>query len=61
MSRIYLDYNASTPIDPAVAEAMKPFLADHHGNPSGGHWAATAARTCDLAFLHEHADFRLRR
>jgi cysteine desulfurase len=27
--RIYLDYNASTPIDPAVAAAMKPFLEDH--------------------------------
>jgi cysteine desulfurase len=25
--------------------AMRPFLADHHGNPSSGHWAATAART----------------
>ena len=39
--RIYLDYNASTPIDPAVAAAMQPFLEDHYGNPSSGHWAAT--------------------
>ena len=45
MQRIYLDYNASTPIDPAVAAAMKPFLADHYGNPSSGHWATTAATT----------------
>ena len=44
MRRIYLDYNASTPIDPAVAAAMKPFLADHFGNPSSGHWAADAAK-----------------
>jgi cysteine desulfurase len=44
MRRIYLDYNASTPIDPAVAAAMQPFLADHYGNPSSGHWAATAAK-----------------
>jgi cysteine desulfurase len=44
MRRIYLDYNASTPIDPAVAAAMKPFLEDHYGNPSSGHWAAAAAR-----------------
>ena len=44
MRRIYLDYNASTPIDPAVAAAMRPFLADHYGNPSSGHWAATAAK-----------------
>ena len=42
--RIYLDYNASTPIDPAVAAAMKPFLEDHYGNPSSGHWAATTAK-----------------
>jgi cysteine desulfurase len=41
---IYLDYNASTPIDPRVAAAMKPFLEDHFGNPSSGHWAATAAK-----------------
>lgn len=44
MTPIYLDYNASTPIDPAVAAAMKPFLADHFGNPSSGHWAAAAAK-----------------
>ena len=44
MRRIYLDYNASTPIDPAVASAMRPFLEDHYGNPSSGHWAATTAR-----------------
>jgi cysteine desulfurase len=39
--RIYLDYNASTPIDPAVAAAMIPFLSDGFGNPSSGHWAAS--------------------
>jgi len=44
MRRIYLDYNASTPIDPTVADAMRPFLEDHYGNPSSGHWAATTAR-----------------
>ena len=43
MRRIYLDHNASTPIDPAVAAAMMPFLQDHYGNPSSGHWAATTA------------------
>lgn len=41
---IYFDYNASTPIDPAVADAMRPFLEDHYGNPSSGHWAATTAK-----------------
>ena len=44
MRRVYLDYNASTPIDPAVAAAMRPFLEDHYGNPSSGHWAAAAAK-----------------
>ena len=34
---IYLDYNASTPVDPAVREAMLPFLGDQFGNPSSSH------------------------
>ena len=34
---IYLDYNATTPVDPAVREAMLPYLADHFGNPSSTH------------------------
>lgn len=44
MKRIYLDFNASTPIAPKVAEAMLPFLTDHYGNPSSRHWAGTPAR-----------------
>ena len=44
MRRIYLDYNASTPIDPSVAAAMRPFLEGHYGNPSSGHWAAAEAK-----------------
>ena len=44
MQRIYLDYNASTPIEPAVAAAMRPYLAGDYGNPSSGHWAATPAK-----------------
>ncbi|GMH33352.1 hypothetical protein BSKO_01186 [Bryopsis sp. KO-2023] len=34
---IYLDYNATTPIYPEVAEAMNPFLHKHFGNPSSKH------------------------
>ena len=34
---IYLDYNATTPVDPHVLEAMLPYLAVHHGNPSSDH------------------------
>jgi cysteine desulfurase len=41
---IYLDYNASTPIDPAVAAAMRPFLEEAYGNPSSGHWASALAK-----------------
>src|SRR5438132_456508 len=37
MAPIYLDYNATTPIDPAVREAMLPFLTEHFGNPSSTH------------------------
>ena len=43
--QIYLDYNASTPIAPEVAEAMMPFLRQHYGNPSSRHWAATPAKS----------------
>lgn len=34
---IYLDYNATTPIDPGVREAMLPYLAEHFGNPSSSY------------------------
>jgi cysteine desulfurase len=37
MKLIYLDYNATAPIDPRVAEAMTPYLHAHFGNPSSGH------------------------
>lgn len=44
MRRIYLDFNASTPLAPEVAEAMRPFLSEGFGNPSSGHWAGRPAR-----------------
>ena len=44
MKRVYLDFNASTPIAPEVAEAMRPYLAEHYGNPSSPHWAGEPAR-----------------
>jgi selenocysteine lyase/cysteine desulfurase len=34
---IYLDYNATTPLDSAVADAMEPFLHSQFGNPSSAH------------------------
>ncbi len=33
----YLDYNSNTPIDPAVRDAMRPYLEEHFGNPSSGY------------------------
>src|SRR3990167_3503234 len=42
--RIYLDFNASTPTAPEVAEAMQPFLTQHFGNPSSLHWAGAPAK-----------------
>jgi len=41
--RIYLDFNASTPIAPDVAEAMRNVLAEPFGNPSSQHWAGAPA------------------
>lgn len=38
MKPIYLDYNATTPLAPEVAEAMKPYLENYFGNPSSTHW-----------------------
>ena len=50
MSAIYLDYNATTPIDPQVAEAMLPYVHGMYGNPSSSHSFGLAARKgVDLA------------
>ncbi|HAY70521.1 MAG TPA: bifunctional IscS subfamily cysteine desulfurase/selenide, water dikinase SelD, partial [Saprospirales bacterium] len=41
---IYLDYNASTPLDKAVIEAMKPVLEMSYGNPSSMHKVGMEAK-----------------
>jgi cysteine desulfurase len=41
---IYLDNNATTPLDPRVREAMLPFLAEQFGNPSSPHAAGRVVR-----------------
>ena len=46
MKTIYLDNNATTPVDPRVLEGMQPYMQDNFGNPSSSHelgWKANAA------------------
>ena len=44
VERIYLDHNATTPLDPRVLEAMRPWLEDRFGNASSLHWFGQGAR-----------------
>jgi cysteine desulfurase len=46
----YLDYNATTPVDPDVVDAMLPFFTARFGNPSSSHeYGRVAARAVDVA------------
>jgi cysteine desulfurase len=50
VTSVYLDYNATTPVDPAVVNAMLPFLRDAFGNPSSTHaYGKTAHDAVDKA------------
>ena len=51
---IYLDHNATTPLDTRVLEAMSPYLTEHFGNASSlSHaWGLEAARAVDVARQH---------
>ena len=42
---IYFDYNATTPLDPAVRDVMIPFLSENWGNPSSVHHIGQRARS----------------
>lgn len=56
MSRpIYLDYNATTPIAPDVAAAMRPWLEEQFGNPSSAHAFGERARKSVAAARREVA------
>jgi cysteine desulfurase len=48
---IYLDHNATTPLDPAVFEAMRPYFLEHFGNPSSVEhiYGLTAAKAVERA------------
>ena len=43
-ARVYLDYNATTPVDPAVLDAMLPFLGENFGNAGSVHTPGQRAR-----------------
>jgi len=49
---VYFDYNATTPLDPAVRDAMLPYLGEVFGNPSSVHHVGRRAR----ALLDEARD-----
>lgn len=55
--RIYLDYNASTPIAPEVIDAMRPYFADNFGNPYGPHWAGAPAKAALQKAREQTANF----
>lgn len=44
MRTVYFDYNATTPLDSAVREAMLPFMGEIWGNPSSVHHVGRKAR-----------------
>lgn len=59
---VYLDYNATTPVAPEVADAMIPYLREHFGNPSSAHvfgqrakLAVAQARASVAALIHARA------
>ena len=60
---IYLDYNATTPVNPLVADAIEPYLREHFGNPSSNHvygrnahQAVERAREQVASLIGAHAD-----
>jgi cysteine desulfurase len=60
---VYLDYNATTPVDPLVAETIEPYLYQHFGNPSSthvygrkAHQAVERAREQVAILIGAHAD-----
>lgn len=52
---IYLDYNATTPVDPRVLDAMLPVFAGEFGNPASKHAAGQAAAELVEQARHEVA------
>jgi len=57
LTPIYLDFNASTPVAPEVATAMRSLLEAHYGNPSSAPWAGRTTTEAEIDDVVE----RLRR
>src|SRR4030042_4480787 len=57
MKPIYLDYNATTPIDSQVIKAMLPYLKEHFGNPSSSHCFGQKAKEAVEKARGQVADF----
>ncbi|MBI3159326.1 MAG: cysteine desulfurase [Chloroflexi bacterium] len=55
-SRTYLDYAASTPVDPRVLEKMLPYFTDTFGNPSSTHWYGQRSEAAIEAARRQIAD-----
>jgi cysteine desulfurase len=52
---IYLDHNATTPVDPRAVEAALPYLTHHFGNPSSSHTYAAKPRIAVAEARHQVA------
>ena len=55
--RVYLDYNATTPLAPEALEAMLPFLSEHFGNPSSIHGFGRPAKEALIESTDAFASF----
>ena len=45
MRQVYVDYAATTPLDPRVFDAMKPYFTENYGNASSSHASGQKARS----------------
>ena len=53
MSQLYLDYQSTTPLDPAVLAAMMPYLSENFANPHSAHSSGRKAHAAvDVARAH---------